>query len=74
MYDLCQNSFVQTPLLKQLKQDDRLAQQLFQSAYVGSPQKALLAACDWFGKPEPKTYPKELLNPNLRYLFINFPS
>lgn len=74
MYDLCQNSFVQTSLLKQLKQDDRWARQLFQSAYVGSPQETLLVACDRFGKPEPKTYLKELLKPNPRYLFINFPS
>lgn len=50
MYDLCLNQFVQTPLLKQLKQDERLARQLFQSAYVGPPQKALLEACDWFGE------------------------
>lgn len=35
MCDLCRNQFVQVPLLKQLKQDDRLARQLFQSAYVG---------------------------------------
>ena len=32
MYDLCQSQFVQAPLLKQLKGDDRLARQLFQSA------------------------------------------
>ena len=61
MYDLCQNQFIQAPLLKQLKQDDRLARQLFQSAYVGSPQEALLEACDWFGESALKPHLQELL-------------
>lgn len=64
MYDLCQNQFVQAPLLKQLKQDDRLARQLFQSAYVDTPQKALLEACDWFGEPSLKAHLQELLKQN----------
>lgn len=64
MYDLFQNQFVQAPLLKQLKQDDRLARQLFQSAYVGSPQEALLEACDWFGEPLLKAHLQELLKQN----------
>ena len=64
MYDLLQNQFVQAPLLKQLKQDDRLARQLFQSAYVGSPQEALLEACDWFGEPLLKAHLQELLKQN----------
>lgn len=64
MYDLFQNQFVQAPLLKQLKQDDRLARQLFQSAYVGSPQEALLEACDWFGEPSLKAHLQELLKQN----------
>lgn len=64
LYDLCQNQFVQAPLLKQLKQDDRLARQLFQSAYVGSPQEALLEACDWFGEAELKKHLYSLLTQN----------
>ena len=66
MSDLCQNQFVQVPLLKQLKQDDHLARQLFQSAYVGPPQKALLEACDWFGETALKAHLEEFLkkNPN----------
>lgn len=64
MYDLFQNQFVQVPLLKQLKQDERLARQLFQSAYVGSPQEALLEACDWFGELSLKVHLQELLKQN----------
>lgn len=64
MYNLCQNQFVQAPLLKQLKQDDRLARQLFLSSYVGSPQKALLEACDWFGEAALKGQLQKLLEHN----------
>lgn len=64
MYDLCHSQFVQAPLLMQLKQDERLARQLFQSAYVGSPQEALLEACDWFGEPSLKAHLQELLKQN----------
>ena len=64
MYDLCQNQFVQAPLLKQLKQDERLARQLFQSAYVGSPQEALLEACNWFEESALKDYLQKLLEQN----------
>lgn len=64
MYDLCHSQFVQAPLLKQLKQDDRLARQLFQSTYVGSPQKALLEACDWFGEAALKNNLYSLLTQN----------
>ena len=64
MYDLCQNQFIQAPLLKQLKRDDCLARQLFQSAYVGSPQEALLEACDWFGEAALKEHLQELLKGN----------
>lgn len=64
MYDLCHSQFVQVPLLKQLKQDERLARQLFQSAYVGSPQEALLEACDWFGEAALKDYLQSHLKQN----------
>lgn len=64
LYDVCQNQWVQPPLLKQLKKDDRLARQLFQSAYVGPPQQALLDACDWFGEAELKGRLQTLLEEN----------
>ena len=64
LYDLCQNQFVQAPLLKQLKRDDRLARQLFQSAYVDTPQEELLKSCDWFGESSLKTHLQELLEKN----------
>ncbi|WP_143482926.1 hypothetical protein [Pseudoflavonifractor sp. An85] len=64
MCDLCRNQFVQAPLLKQLKHDDRLAQQLFQSAYVDTPQEALLEACDWFGEADLKKQLYSLLTQN----------
>lgn len=64
MCDLCRNQFVQAPLLKQLKHDDRLARQLFQSAYVGDAQEDLLDACDWFGEVELKKHLYSLLTQN----------
>lgn len=64
MCALCRNQFVQAPLLKQLKHDDRLAQQLFQSAYVGDAQEDLLDACDWFGEAELKKHLCSLLTQN----------
>ena len=64
MCDLCRNQFVQAPLLKQLKHDDRLARQLFQSAYVGDAQEDLLDACDWFGEAELKKHLYSLLTQN----------
>ena len=64
MCDLCRNQFVQAPLLKQLKHDDRLARQLFQSAYVGDIQEDLLDACDWFGEAELKKHLYSLLTQN----------
>ena len=64
MCALCRNQFVQAPLLKQLKHDDRLARQLFQSAYVDSPQEALLEACDWFGEAALKDHLQSLLSQN----------
>ena len=64
MCDLCRNQFVQAPLLKQLRQDDRLARQIFQSAYVGDAQEDLLDACDWFGEVELKKHLYSLLTQN----------
>ena len=64
MCALCRNQFVQAPLLKQLKHDDHLARQLFQSAYVGDTQEDLLDACDWFGEAELKKRLYSLLSQN----------
>lgn len=64
MYDVCLDQAVQFQLLEQLKKDDRLAQQLFQSAYVGQPQEDLLDACDWFGEPQLKKQLQERLEKN----------
>lgn len=64
MCDLCRNQFVQAPLLKQLKHDDHLARQLFQSAYVGNAQEDLLDACNWFGEAELKKHLYSLLTQN----------
>ena len=64
MCDLFRNQFVQAPLLKQLKHDERLARQLFQSAYAGDAQEDLLDACDWFGEAELKKHLYSLLTQN----------
>ena len=64
MCDLFRNQVVQAPLLKQLKHDDRLARQLFQSAYAGDAQEDLLDACDWFGEVELKKHLYSLLTQN----------
>lgn len=56
--------FVQEPLLQRLKTDDRLAKQLFQSAYTGTLQKNLLETCDSFEEPALKEYLHSLLVQN----------
>ena len=56
--------FVQEPLLQRLKTDNRLAKQLFQSAYTGTLQKELLEACDSFEEPALKEYLHSLLVQN----------
>ena len=50
--------------MQMLKSDDGLARQLFQSAYVGRAQEALLEACDWFGETAVKAHLEELLKKN----------
>lgn len=45
LYDLCLSGYIRPRLLDNLKTDDRLARQLFQSAYVGSPQEDILLSC-----------------------------
>lgn len=46
-------------LVGELKYDDRLARQLFQSAYVGQPQEEILNACGRLGE---KNLQRKLLN------------
>ena len=50
LYELCRNQTVQPKLLAQLKVDEHLVRQLFQSAYAGDLQEDILEACDWFGE------------------------
>lgn len=64
LYELCENQTVQPRLLTQLKEDARLAQQLFQSAYVGDLQEDLLEACNWFGESALKEHLQSLLMQN----------
>ena len=64
LYDFCQNESIQPKLLAQLKQDDRLARKLFQSAYADSPQEELIAACDRLGEQTLKAHLQALLDQN----------
>ena len=52
LYDLCLPGYIRPRLLAHLKTDDRLARQLFQSAYVGSPQEDILLSCSQLGERE----------------------
>lgn len=51
-YDLLLQEEIQDRLVAKLGRNDRLARQLFQSAYVGLPQEELLRACGRLGQPE----------------------
>ena len=64
LYELCHNQSVQPKLLTQLKEDEHLVGQLFQSAYVGGLQEDLLEACDWFGERALKEHLHSLLAQN----------
>lgn len=64
LYELCHNQSVQPKLLIQLKEDEHLVGQLFQSAYVGGLQEDLLEACDWFGERALKEHLHFLLAQN----------
>ncbi|EGJ47719.2 hypothetical protein HMPREF0866_00666 [Ruminococcaceae bacterium D16] len=64
LYELYQNQTVQPKLLAQLKADEHLVRQLFQSAYVGNLQEDILEACDWFGESVLKEYLQTLLTEN----------
>ena len=63
--DLLGSDEMRPLLLEELKWDDRLAGQLFQSAYVGDPQERILEACDQAGETELKARLQELLDNNV---------
>ena len=64
LYELCRNQAVQPKLLAQLKVDEHLVRQLFQSAYAGDLQEDILEACDWFGESVLKEHLQNLLTEN----------
>ena len=51
-------------LMEELKRDERLARQLFQSAYVGRPQEEILNACGRLGEKELQRKLLDLLDCN----------
>ena len=59
MYDLLVSDDMLPLLVEELKYDDQLACQLFQSAYVGQPQEEILNACGRLGE---KDLQRKLLN------------
>ena len=67
LHDLLLSEDIQRLLLEELKWDDRLASQLFQSAYVGEPQESLLEVCDQLGETDLKTHLQALLTENLYF-------
>lgn len=52
LYDLLVSDDMLQLLVKELKWDDRLARQLFRSAYVDQPQEEILNACSRLGEKE----------------------
>ena len=64
LYDLLASDDMLPLLVEELKWDDRLARQLFQSAYVGRPQEAILNACGRLGEKELQRKLLELLDCN----------
>lgn len=52
LYDLCLSGYIRPRLLDHLKTGDRLARQIFQSAYVGSPQEDILLSCSQLSERE----------------------
>ena len=64
LYELCRNQAVQPKLLAQLKADEHLVRQLFQSAYAGDLHEDILEACDWFGESVLKEHLHSLLEQN----------
>ena len=64
LYDLLSSDDMLPLLVEELKWDDRLARQLFQSAYVDRPQEAILNACGRLGEKELQRKLLELLGCN----------
>ena len=64
LYDLLVSDDMLPLLVEELKGDDRLARQLFQSAYVDRPQEAILNACGSLGEMELRRKLLELLDGN----------
>lgn len=64
LYDLLSSDDMLPLLVEELKWDDRLARQLFQSAYVDRPQEASLNACGRLGEKELQWKLLELLDCN----------
>ena len=64
LYDLLVSDDMLPLLVEELKWDDRLARQLFQSAYVDRPQEAILNACGHLGEKELQRKLLELLECN----------
>ena len=64
LYDLCLSGYIRPRLLERLKTDDCLARQLFQSAYVGSPQEDILLSCTQLGEEELRQKLLDLLSGN----------
>ena len=64
LYDLLVSDHMLPLLVEDLKQDDRLARQLFQSAYAGQPQEAILNACGRLGEKALQRKLLELLDCN----------
>ena len=62
LYDLLVSDDTLPLLVEELKGDDRLARQLFQSAYVDRPQEAILNACGRLGEKEVQRKLLELLD------------
>ena len=65
MYDLLVSDDMLPLLVEELKYDDQLACQLFQSAYVGQPQEKILNACGRLGE---KDLQRKLLNLSLIHI------
>ena len=66
MHDLLVSDDILPLLVEELKYDDRLACQLFRSAYVDQPQEKIFNACGRLGK---KDLQRKLLNLLERNLF-----
>ena len=64
MYDLLVSDDMLPLLVEELKYDDQLACQLFQSGYVGQPQEKILNACGRLGEKDLQRKLLNLLNHN----------